>query len=125
MQTTLLAMLLCALLSGAAGAEQLLFDSAEDWASWTMPHDLNQVGTDGRLRLVKFRRDVNAVEDAHLFSYESPERGLVNGGVWDAGSNAGDAPLVIDGDPATFWQPDLADEPALGGCLRAGRPCGY
>ena len=66
MQTTLLAMLLCALLSGAAGAEQLLFDSAEDWASWTMPHDLIQVGTDGRLRLVKFRRDVNAKQGVRV-----------------------------------------------------------
>ena len=108
MKTTLL--LLLTLLLTRSAADQLRFASPADWASWTVPHGLVQVGDDGRLQLVKFRRDVNVVEDARLYSYQSPERGEVSGGVWEAGSNAATAPLVIDGDPETFWQPDPAAE---------------
>ena len=90
MKTTLL--LLLTLLLTRSAADQLRFASPADWASWTAPHGLVQVGDDGRLQLVKFRRDVNVVEDAHLYSYQSPERGEVSGGVWEAGSNAATAP---------------------------------
>lgn len=110
MQTAIIAALLCALWASAAPAEQLSFDRAADWASWQIPHGLIEIDDDGRLRLVKFRRNTNVVEDAHLFSYQSPERGMVNGGIWDSGSNAAAAPLVIDGDVETFWQPDLSAE---------------
>jgi hypothetical protein len=62
------------------------------------------------LRLVEFRRNTNVVEDARSFSYNSIERGVVSGGIWEVGSNPQDAELVIDGDPETFWQPDPDDE---------------
>ena len=110
MQIPLFALLLSAVIATTTLAEQLTFASAADWVSWNMPHGLVDIDEDGRLRLVKFRRNTNVVEDAHLFSYTSPERGEVNGGIWDAGSNANQAPLVIDGDTATFWQPDPAAE---------------
>ncbi len=109
-EVLILVAMLCTLLVSAAAAEQLRFDSAADWASWNMPYGLVNISDDGRLQLIKFRRDVDVVEDAHLFSYESVERGTVNGGIWDSGSNAADAPLVIDGDAQTFWKPDPADE---------------
>ena len=70
MKTTLL--LLLTLLLTRSAADQLRFASPADWASWTAPHGLVQVGDNGRLQLVKFRRDVNVVEDAHLYSYQSP-----------------------------------------------------
>ena len=110
MQIPIAVVLLLGLLSSSVSAEQLSFDSPSDWASWTMPHGLVNIDDDGRLRLVKFRRDTNVIEDAHLFSYTSPERGEVSGGIWDAGSNAAQAPLIIDGDTETFWQPDPAAE---------------
>ena len=98
---------LCALLAGAAPAEQLVFDSAEEWADWTRPFGLTQVDEQGRLQLVRFDKDINAVRDAHLFAHETKERGeSVVGGVWEVGSGAETAPLAIDGDPETLWQPD-------------------
>lgn len=110
MQISTAVAIFCAGLVGTSTAEQLSFDSPADWTSWNMPHGLINVGDDGRLQLTKFRRDIDAVEDAHLFSYPSLERGVVSGGIWDAGSNDADAALVIDGDSETFWQPDPAAE---------------
>ncbi len=101
---------LCVGFVGTSAAEQLRFDSPANWAAWDMPYGLVNVGDDGRLQLTKFRRDINAVEDAHLFSYPSLERGIVSGGIWEVGSNAADAALVIDGDGETFWKPDAAAE---------------
>ncbi|MDP6700360.1 MAG: hypothetical protein QGH25_11975, partial [Candidatus Latescibacteria bacterium] len=98
---------LAALLLAASGrADQMRFDSAADWARWQMPHGLVQIGEDGRLGLVKYRKRINAVADAPLFTHPTQQRGEVSGGIWAAGSNAADAPKTIDGDPATFWQPD-------------------
>ena len=49
----------------------------------------------GNLGLVKFRKDINAALDAHLFTHPSKERGDVRG-IWSALSNRRDAPLLID-----------------------------
>lgn len=91
-------------------ADELAFDSAEEWGRWQQPFGLVQVGEQGQLTLVKFRRDINLVEDAHRFVHETRTRGdAVAGGLWQAGSNAADAPLAIDGDPTTYWQPSPDD----------------
>ena len=93
-------------------ADMLSFDSAEEWAQWQQPLGLVQVGEQGQLSLVKFRKDINLVEDAHLFVHETRTRGdAVAGGLWQAGSNEADAPLAIDGDPTTYWQPSPDDAP--------------
>ncbi len=91
-------------------ADMLSFDSAEEWAQWQQPFGLVQVGEQGQLSLAKFRKDINLVEDAHLFVHETRTRGdAVAGGLWQAGSNEADAPLAIDGDPTTYWQPSPDD----------------
>ena len=90
-------------------AETLKFDRAEDWRTWTAPAGLITFGEEGALQLVKFRKGIDAVKDAPLFFYESKERGLISGGLWEAGSNPAAGELVIDGDPETFWQPDDSD----------------
>ena len=93
-------------------ADMLSFDSAEEWAQWQQPFGLVQVGEQGQLSLVKFRKDINLVEDAHLFVHETRTKGdAVAGGLWQAGSNEADALLAIDGDPTTYWQPSPDDAP--------------
>ena len=90
-----------ALASNTASGETLIFQGQETWDVWRAPVGLTQVGAEGQLQLTKFRRHINAVEDAHCFSYESKSRGQVSGGVWEANSNPADAANIIDGDPQT------------------------
>ena len=104
------AIIACLALAAPLAADMLSFDSAEEWAQWQQPFGLVQVGEQGQLSLVKFRKDINLVEDAHLFVHETRKRGdAVAGGLWQAGSNEADAPLAIDGDPTTYWQPSPDD----------------
>ena len=100
----------CLLLVAPLAADMLSFDSAEEWALWDKPFGLTQVGAEGQLQLVKFRKDINLTQDAHLFTHKTKTKGdHVPGGLWQAGSNPADAPRIIDGDPNTFWQPDPND----------------
>ena len=102
--------LLCPLLTGTGIAEVLRFDSAEKWQTWTMPQGLIQVDEEGGLRLIKYRKGIDAVRDARLFTHLTQKRGeAYPGGIWAAGSNAGAAVNIVDGDPATYWQPDMVD----------------
>ena len=94
---------------GAVWADELRFDRAEAWQTWQMPADLVQIGADGRLRLRKFRKEINAVANAGDFRHATQERGEVSGGIWEAKSSPQTADLIVDGDLATFWQPDLDD----------------
>ena len=103
-------LIVCLVLAAPLAAEMLSFDSAEKWAQWQQPFGLVQVGDQGQLTLVKFRKDINLIEDAHLFVHETRTRGdAIAGGLWQAGSNEADAPLAIDGDPTTYWQPSPDD----------------
>ena len=99
-----------ALLALPGWAEMLSFNSAEKWQSWTMPTGVVQVDAEGVLRLTKYRKEVDAVRDAHLFTHSTQQRGEVAGGIWQAGSGRTTGANAIDGDPATFWQPDPADK---------------
>ncbi|MDE2740675.1 MAG: hypothetical protein OXI58_03750 [Gemmatimonadota bacterium] len=94
---------------GAVWADELRFDSEAAWRSWQMPNDLVQIDADGRLRLRKFRKEINAVANAGDFRHPTQERGEVTGGIWEAKSSPQTADLIIDGDLATFWQPDPDD----------------
>ena len=96
---------------GAVWADELRFDRAAAWRSWQMPADLVQIGADGRLRLRKFRKEINAVANAGDFRHATQERGEVAGGIWEAKSNPQTADLIVDGDLETFWQPDPEDAP--------------
>ena len=94
---------------GAVWADELRFDSAAAWQTWQMPNDLVQIGADGGLRLTKFRKEINAVANAGDFRHATQERGEVSGGIWEAKSSPQTADFIIDGDPTTYWQPDLDD----------------
>ena len=108
----------CLLLAAPLAAELLNFDSAEEWALWQKPFGLTQVGPEGQLQLVKFRKDINLTQDAHLFTHDPKTRGDdVPGGLWQAGAILGVTDCVaweLDRD----WlerDPDLAQN----------RLCGY
>lgn len=98
-------------LAGAAGVQgaDLTFRGEAAWGTWETPFGLIEVGDRGQLQLIKFRKDIDVVKNAHLFSYESKSRGMVHGGIWEARSNPGTAEFIIDGNPTTYWQPDPND----------------
>jgi hypothetical protein len=107
-------LLLLALLSGARPADgqegfRLLSDRVEirgaaDWEAWEAPHGARVIDADGTVSPRRLRRDVNAALDAGDFQYIS-EGDTLTGGIFSAGTNAGLAPNVIDGDDATWWEP--------------------
>jgi hypothetical protein len=92
------ALSLCLLLAMPAllGADQLRFDSPQEWQSWKLPLGAVSFSANGDLRPVQIRKNTNAALSAL-------QQG---GGIRSAGSNAGSALLVLDGDPATGWAPD-------------------
>ena len=94
-------------------AAEFRFDSAASWSTWKMPHGLIEFGDSGQLRLIKFRKGINAVADAPNFTHLTRSRGAnVPGGIWEAGSNPAAAGRIIDGHRGTFWQASADD--ALG-----------
>lgn len=93
--------LLAALTALAVGAEELRFDSAAQWAGWSIPGGAVEVRPDGWLQPVRFGRDIDAVANAEDFG----------GGVRRAGSGAETAALALDGDVATGWSPDWGGDP--------------
>ena len=95
----------------ALAAEEFRFDSAASWSTWKMPHGLIEFDDRGRLQLVKFRKDINAVADAPGFTHLTRARGAnVPGGIWEAGSNPAAARRIMDGDRKTFWQASAEDD---------------
>ena len=72
----------------ALGADALRFADVAAWSTWDMPYGLVEFGDAGQLQLVKYRKDINAVANAPLFTHGTRSRGeAVAGGIWKAGSN--------------------------------------
>ena len=76
--------------------EMLSFDSAEKWQSWTMPAGLVQVDAEGVLRLTKYRKEVDAIRDAHLFTHSTQ-----NAAKWQAESGRSAAEARLPQTPST------------------------
>ncbi|MDE2737152.1 MAG: gliding motility-associated C-terminal domain-containing protein [Gemmatimonadota bacterium] len=95
---------------GVSHAEEIRFDSPAEWATWEVPVDIVQFADDGPLELRKFRKEINATLDAHLFTQPTQTRGKVQGGIWQAGSNPTAARRIMDGDLETVWRPSQADD---------------
>jgi len=79
--------------------DQVIIDRAADWRDWEFPADIAQITEEGQVRPRLIRRDTDAVEEIAAFG----------GGILAAGSNPEDALNILDGDPETFWEPDLKD----------------
>lgn len=92
-------LLLC--LPASLAAEQLRFDTQEEWQRWKLPLGAVELSEDGILKPVRVRKNINAVLDAQSFG----------GGIRGAGSNQREAGLVMDGDPTTGWSPNWNDPP--------------
>ena len=101
-----------ALLLAATGAEldaqsgytladnQIIVDAPEHWEAWHLKAGLSYISPDGSISPRFIRKRVNAALDAPRYAVQ------LEGGV-SAGSNEEDAGNIIDGDPTTFWGPDL------------------
>ena len=103
-------LLLGLLLYGSSRAEEIRFDTPAEWATWDIPVDIVQFADDGSLELRKFRKEINATLDAHLFIQPTQKRGEVAGGIWQAGSNPTAARRIMDGNLETVWRPNPADD---------------
>lgn len=84
----------------AAPAEELRIDTSAEWNEWARPGNAVDTGL-GRVQPTFVRRNIDAVADADVHG----------GGIHAAGSNAGRAFGLIDGDPATYWAPDWNVDP--------------
>ena len=130
-----LVLIACCLVLGAfriAGAQaegyRLRTDRVEvrtrsHWQAWQFPTDVVEISPTGTVAPRNITGSLDAVLDASAFTYEiSPtqraqydnafddEKGVkVRGGIKRAGSRPAQAPRVLDGDPATFWEPDQLD----------------
>ncbi len=103
-------LLLGLLLYGSSRAEEVRFDTPAEWATWDIPVDIVQFADDGSLELRKFRKEINATLDAHLFTQPTQKRGEIAGGIWQAGSNPMAAQRIMDGNLETVWRPNSADD---------------
>lgn len=101
---------LALLLLSQGRAEVFTFDSPDKWQTWQTPAGVVEISPQGHLQLTKYRKNIDPLRDAALFTHPTQKRGEVPGGIWNAGSNARTAGRIIDGDPQTFWQPDPADD---------------
>lgn len=83
------------------GADQLRYDTHQEWQQWRLPLGAVALTQDGLVSPVAVRKDIDAMRDAAGFG----------GGIRAAGSNRQVAELAIDGEPATGWAPDPRDSP--------------
>ena len=81
--------------------DQIRYDAMSEWHQWQLPVGAVELDRAGTIRPVRIRKEIDAVLNAAAFG----------GGIRNAGSNARDAALVLDGDPATGWSPDPEDRP--------------
>jgi hypothetical protein len=97
--------------SGGLGAQppgysivdnQIRVETAEHWQSWTVAVGAASITPEGTVSPRFLRKRVNAALDAPKFGTDPP-----GGAV--AGSNLEAARFILDGDPNTFWGPDLDD----------------
>ena len=79
------------LMSSGLIADEIRFDSVQEWQKWQLPLGAIELTQDGRLLPVPIRKNINAVSNARAFG----------GGIRRAGSNPQDAALIIDGDPTS------------------------
>ena len=89
--------------------ESILVNTEAHWQAWEAPTGVRDVGEDGVTPRF-LRRDINAAANAGQFRYVS-EGDTLTGGILAAGSNLEQAPMVIDGDVDTYWEPDLNQPP--------------
>ena len=97
-------------------SNQVLINRADHWRVWQAPDGVRVIAEDGRVVPRFLRRSFNAARNADQFEYvasinlggTSSEIDTLRGGVRTAGTNLETAPLILDGDMTTYWEPDAA-----------------
>lgn len=104
-------------------ADRVEIQTRAHWQSWDFPGDMVDISTAGTVTSKYIQSPQNAVGDAADFTYEiagnlrdqyansysEDSKVKARGGIKKAGSNLSLAPLILDGDPQTFWEPDAED----------------
>ena len=89
--------------------DAVVIDRAAHWAAWEAPIGTHVVAAEGVVLPRFLRRDINAALNAVEFETAEAGGDTLVGGIRMAGSSAAQAPFTIDGDQATYWEPDPAD----------------
>ncbi len=95
------ASLLFLCLVAAADADQLRFSAGRDWRDWQLPFGAVEVAPNGSIQPLRVTKNTDAVRDARQ----------LGGGIRRTGSNPSDAVALLDGNLATGWAPNPADDP--------------
>ena len=85
-------------------ANQIVAETQEHWEAWDVNAGISRITPEGSVSPRFVRKRVNAALEAPRYEVK------VRGGV-SAGSNEHLAHHLIDGDPATWWEPDLDRPP--------------
>ena len=96
---------------------QISVDTRRHWESWHFPEGSVTIAPEG-VQPRRWRLNTNAVSDIVRFLRDNPPDYLAGKtpgeiGLLDAiaaGSNREDVVNVLDGDPATYWQPEAPEE---------------
>ena len=89
--------------------DRIISEGEDAWRQWLFPVGTIDFDAQG-VRPHFVARDINASLDAQRFPLEAADD-EEKGGIHAAGSNAAAAANILDGDPSTYWEPDLDDPP--------------
>ena len=105
-------------------ADQLVIDRAAHWRAWEFPVGTLTIDASGTVTPFALRRNTDATKDiVHFLRLHPPEdlareketEEIALADAIEAGSNAPDVLHVLDGDLATYWEPEpVADAAELG-----------
>ena len=88
--------------------DQVLVSAPEHWEAWESPTGVRVIDAEGTVAPRFLRRDIDVTLDADQFTYVNPfvSQDTVQGGIGQAGTARDSAPLILDGDPRTCWEPE-------------------
>jgi len=98
------------LLANYAQARIYTINTPAQWSKWTFPRGVVKITENGRVEVVKIRRNINAAANAREFVHLTAKGDSVRGGIREAGSNPSDAEKVLDENPHTWWKPSPKDD---------------
>jgi hypothetical protein len=89
-------------------SNQVLIEQPEHWQAWQAPAGVRLIDSEGRVEPRFLRGQINAALEASRFTYVNPfvSDDTLQGGIGAAGTARQTAPLILDGDPETYWEPD-------------------
>ena len=88
-------------------SNQIRIDRPVHWRAWHAPTGVQVVRADGTVEPRFLRRVIEVARDAPDFTYVSTfaSEDTLQGGIRAVGTGRDSAPLVLDGNPNTYWEP--------------------